>query len=845
MGNQKVQCINIVLFFLFSKNKLFLHKNKKQHHNILWCKQRHAKACLYIKKMAVTQTLILYSIIIISIAIVVLLFISTKTNRKIKNIFDNLKLLKKDVDKIHEAEKELAGVISGEKDPATLTFWKQNKEKVKEKKISFFKKTQNKIKDFSVKIKEKMIGAEEFAGKQVIDKIGIIIFLAGIAFFVGFSIEYDWINSIGRVFFGSILAVVLLLIGYFLRNKFDKFSSVLIGGGVATLIFTVFAAFYQYEIIGVIPSFAILFLLVGLAVFLSIIFDNEIITILAFLAGFIAPFTVSFAPEDYIILFSYLIILNIAVLAYDYFKKSILINLFSYVFTFIFYAGWLITQFVAGKEIPYLTAFIFLSVFYVMIFIILIINNIRENRKFIPIEFTAIVFGTAMYYTAGLIIIEKAGIHYKGLFTGLIAIVNYIYMLILYNRKNYDRNIMFLFMALSLMFIGLVVPVELVGGSVTLVWALEAVLMLFISQKTKIPTMKIASVGLSLGMIGSLGIELFNTYISTTSDLVMITPIFNKAFLSTIIAIISLTFNIYLLKNEKKPYIVLPFFKINVYKAILATAAFFAFYFSVRFEIKYAIIQTIDYNATISTIIGIYNFAFIFLLMLPALFKNIKVLHIVNAALGVIALGVYLFYYSGQFAELRNEYLLSANVSLSHFRLHFINAALLFFILIIAFRSVIKLIPKENYLSYIASIIFVFGTVYLLSSEIDQFLTLKLYKPNVLIQEILSKTHRLPYTLTWTVSSLIFVFLGFILKNKSSRIIASLLYIVALGKLFIVDFKFLTNQDLMIAFFTMGTVLLIASFLFQNFSKFIKTPKKIKEVKKEFRPDTNTVERPI
>ncbi len=776
--------------------------------------------------MAITQALILYLIIVISITVVIVLIVATRINSRNKNILEELSKLKKDVNHIKEAEKELAGVISGELDASNLSLLRgEPSMSLGADKTTFMQKIALLIKDKIDIVNKKALGAEEFAGKNVLDKVGIAIFLAGIAFFVGFSIEYNWINSTGRVFFGLIIASILLLLGYLLRNKFEKFSSVLIGGGVSALIFTVFAAFYQYDLIGVIPSFAILFALVGIAVFLSIMYNREEITILVFLAGFIAPFTVSFDPSDYIILFSYLLLINFGVVAYDLFKKTLVINLISYAFTFLFYALWLIFEFVNGKNIPAFGAFAFLTIFYILIFVMMVINNIKENRKFIPMEFSSLVFATAMYYTAGLTIIEKVGLDYKGLFTGLIAILNYIYVLILYNRKNYDRNILHLFMAISIMFFGLVIPVQFVGNSVTMLWALQAVLLLFISQKTGIVAMKLSSVGLTLGMLISLSFDLFNTYVSTTTELVAVTPLFNKGFLTSILAIVSMTLNLYLLKNEKKPYIVLPFVKINVYRAILASATLITFYYSLRFEIKYSLIQTIDYDATINTIMGIYNFIFILLMMLPSIMKNIKALHLANIILGAIALLLYLFFYNSQFTELRNAYLLTADVSLAQFRFHYINSAIIFSILVIAFRSMLKLFKKENIITYLSTFIFIFGIIFLLSSEVDHISTLHSYRPSTLIQDILSKTHRLPYTLIWSVSSLLFIIIGFAFKNRGIRILAIVLYLASLIKLFVFDFKYLTNQDLMVAFLTMGTVLLIASFIFQNFSDTLKVKK--------------------
>jgi len=773
--------------------------------------------------MAITQALTLYLIIIISIAMILLLVITYKMSIKNKNILKEVFKLKKDIKKIKKAEKELAGVISGQKDASSLSLLQdEQNENIGSQKQTLIQKISFFIDEKITFLNEKIEYFEEFTGKNVLDKVGIGIFLTGIAFFVGFSLEYDWINSTGRVFFGLILASILLLLGYLLRTKFEKFSSVLIGGGFAALIFSVFAAFYQYDIIGLIPSFVILLLLVGLAVFLSIMYDRSEITILVFLAGFLAPFTVSFDTGDYMILFSYLLLLNIGVVAYDFFKKSLVINLISYASTFLFYALWLILEFTKNNDVPAFGAFVFLTVFYILIFVMMILNNIRENRKFIPMEFSSLVFGTAMYYTAGLTIIHKVGGDYEGLFTGFIGILNYIFVLILYRRKEYDRNILHLLMALSIMFFSLVIPVQFVGKSIALLWALQAVLLLFISQKAKIPTMKLSSVGLTFGMLISLSFDLYGTYVSTTGELIAVTPIFNKGFLTSIVAIISLSVNLYLLKNEEKPYIVLPFVKINVYKSILGVMAIIIFYFSVQFELKYAIIQSIDYKATINTIMGVYNFAFILLFMLPSIFKNMKALHFVNISLAVIGLLLYLFFYNSEFVELRDAYLLSVDVSLLQFNIHYINSIIIFAILILGFRSALKLLSTENALSYLATFVFIFGVVYLLSSEIDHFFARRLYQPNMLIQDILVMTHRLPYTLVWTVSSLLFVIIGFAFKNRGIRVLAIGLYLASFIKLFIFDYKLLTNQDLMIAFLTMGAVLLLTSFIFQNFASRIK-----------------------
>jgi len=775
--------------------------------------------------MELSQFLILYLVILISIICIILLIVINKTNLRIKILVSQMISLKKQIDKVNRSkvqENKVSSVDEIDKveeiDEKIFLTFSEKKEQRKIERLEKKSSLKDKFNRFNDFIETKTNGLERFTGEKILDKIGIIVFLTGIAFFVSISIEFEWINGVGRIFFSTLIGALLLLLAYFIRNKYQSFSSVLIGGGVSALIFTVFASFYLFHIIGIFASFILLFFLIAITVFLSIIYNRAEITVIVFITGYLAPFTVPVATENYIILFSYILLLNVGVIIYDLFKKSLFVNVISYIFTFLFYALWLIREIVREKDIPELPSFIFLTVFYIMIFIIMIINNIKENRKFIPIEFTSLIFATGMYYSAGLIIIDSAGVDYEGLFTGLISLINFIYVLILYKKKNYDRNILHLFFGISLIFITLVIPVEMVGNSVTLLWALQACLLLWISQKAELKMAKLGSVNLNLIMLISLGLNLYRTYVSTTNELEIITPIFNRGFLTSLIAIASLTTSIILLKNETKPYIALPFIKINIYKAILGLATALTLYFSFRLELQYAAIQKLDSEIYIKILVGIYNFSFIGILTIPSLIKKkVKIFNILSIAAGLVAIILYVTIYNSMITELRNTHLLSVSVTLAQLKTHYFITLLLFAILIIALRSVINLKFEKRSLTIISAIVFVFGLMYMLSSEIDNYFALLKYNPNTLIQEILQNTHRLPYTLLWGVSALVIVLIGFLFKNKEIRTVALGLYVISLIKLFVFDFVYLDSQDLMLAFIVLGTVLLIISFVFQIF----------------------------
>src|SRR6185312_868972 len=85
---------------------------------------------------------------------------------------------------------------------------------------------------------------EKFIGENLINKIGIAVLVLGIGFFVKYAIDQDWINQIGRVAIGIFCGGILLGVAHYLRKRFKAFSSVLVGGGIAVLYFTIAIAFH-------------------------------------------------------------------------------------------------------------------------------------------------------------------------------------------------------------------------------------------------------------------------------------------------------------------------------------------------------------------------------------------------------------------------------------------------------------------------------------------------------------------------------------------------------------------------------------------------------------------------
>ena len=179
---------------------------------------------------------------------------------------------------------------------------------------------------------EKHPDLEKFIGENLINKIGIAILVLGIGYFVKYAIDKDWVNEIGRVGIGVLAGGLLIGIAHRLNKTYKAFSSVLVGGGLAVLYFTIAIGFHQYHIFSQAAAFAIMVVITGFAVALSLAYNRMELAVLALIGGFASPFILSTGEGNYIVLFSYLLILNCGMLVLAYLKKWNLVNILCYIY---------------------------------------------------------------------------------------------------------------------------------------------------------------------------------------------------------------------------------------------------------------------------------------------------------------------------------------------------------------------------------------------------------------------------------------------------------------------------------------------------------------------------------
>ena len=173
---------------------------------------------------------------------------------------------------------------------------------------------------------------EKFIGENLVNKIGIAVLVLGIAFFVKYAIDQEWINEIGRVCIGLLSGGILIGFAHRLRKSYKAFSSVLAGGGLAVFYFTIAFAFHQYNLFSQPTAFIIMVIITVFAVTLAVLYDRLEIAILATVGGFLTPFLVSTGNGNYVVLFTYLGILNTGLIVLAFYKRWRVLNFIAFLF---------------------------------------------------------------------------------------------------------------------------------------------------------------------------------------------------------------------------------------------------------------------------------------------------------------------------------------------------------------------------------------------------------------------------------------------------------------------------------------------------------------------------------
>ena len=368
--------------------------------------------------------------------------------------------------------------------------------------------------------KRKQVNYEKFIGENLFGKIGILVFVIGVGFFVKYAIDKDWINETLRTVLGFLTGSALLVVAERLQKKYRTFSSLLAGGAFAVFYLTVAIAFHFYHLFPQTVAFIILIAITLFMSILSVLYDRRELAIISLVGGFLAPFLVSTGNGNYLVLFTYMSILNLGMFGLSIYKKWGELPVIAFIFTYVVMGIFLLTGFTTGSTHISVHLFIFATLFYFIFLLpilsILRIEAMKKNRGLLLV----IITNNFIYLLLGILFLRNMGLPFKseGLLSLLISVINLVLVIWLRMSKKDYKFLIYAMLGLVLTFVSITIPIQLDGNYITLFWAAEMVLLLWLYVKSKIGVYERATLVLMGLTLISYLMDIYNVLMTSSSS---------------------------------------------------------------------------------------------------------------------------------------------------------------------------------------------------------------------------------------------------------------------------------------------------------------------------------------
>ena len=376
---------------------------------------------------------------------------------------------------------------------------------------------------------------EKYIGENLFGKIGILIFIIGIGFFVKYAIDQNWINETARTLMGYAVGAGMLVLAERLHKRYHTFSSLLAGGAFGIYYLITAIAFHYYTLFSHTIAFVILCVTTIFMSAVSVLYDRKELAVTALVGGFIAPFIISTDSSSIISLQIYITILNIGIFCLAMYKKWAILPMVSFAFTYIILWGTTALGSFSDSEAvsTYPTLFAFATLFYV-IFLLPVVFILRtqygENTRLGLLGI--ITANSFMYLIYGDFLLQhfEASSDTTAYLAFFIAAVNLAIHLYLRFRVEGQDTLRNLMLGLAVTFASMGIPILFSAANVLMVWAAESVLLLWLFTKEKNRIYELASAVLLLLTLGALAYyRTTDTFIHDTGDSLF----FNGAFFVT------------------------------------------------------------------------------------------------------------------------------------------------------------------------------------------------------------------------------------------------------------------------------------------------------------------------
>ena len=340
-------------------------------------------------------------------------------------------------------------------------------------------------------IREKIFGRAEnwdwewLFGGNWLARIGIVAVIVGVAFFLKLAFDNDWIGETGRVVLGLAGGIALLAAGEFWRRKYPVWAQPLTGGGLAVLYLAIYAAQALYGLIPPGPALGFFFLVTLTSAALALRYESAAIAVLGILGGFATPLLLADRLADQRLLLAYVLVLDLGVLALATFRNWRWFTLLGLVGSVVLFQFWL-EELDPGLLLSMVGATIIFGIFVGATTLF----HLLWRRTPGPADQALMLLTAAAYFGISYQLMFDELRDWMGGFTLLLALFYGLlgYGVVLRHREQAAHSLFAL--GIAVVFLTIAVPVQLDGPWISVAWAVEGVVLVWLSFVLGMPQIR-------------------------------------------------------------------------------------------------------------------------------------------------------------------------------------------------------------------------------------------------------------------------------------------------------------------------------------------------------------------
>lgn len=318
------------------------------------------------------------------------------------------------------------------------------------------------------------VETERYVGGRILLAVGAIALLLGVAFFLKYAFDNGWIGPAGRVAIGLIAGAAMLLGSEQLRSKGQViFAQGLTALGAGVLYLSLWAAGNGFALIPISLSFIAMCGVTALLILLAVRRDSEVTATWGLLGGFLTP-VLNVGPQpSFVTLFTYVALLDAAILFVPRGRSWTRIAAVAFVFTQLY----LFTDMTFLTKHP--AAGLAFATAYLVLFTARPVMKALQHQALATAEGVIVILAGIAYYAALHSQLYDA---HRIILIAAIVVLAAIYLSLA--RWSIDGSRM-LFAALALALVTGGIAVAFSGATVTPLWAIEGALLAWAGLRSK------------------------------------------------------------------------------------------------------------------------------------------------------------------------------------------------------------------------------------------------------------------------------------------------------------------------------------------------------------------------